>query len=352
MRGYGIVTINNPGWIEAPKPTPGPLDAILRPRYLSPCSSDTHSLHGGSGDKKDMILGHEAVGEIVEVGKEVKDFKVGDVVAVPCTSPNWLLPGVQNKVSFSHDSGPMGSFKFNITQHGTMAEFFLVKQADANLAVIPQGVSPEAALMTVDMMSTGFYGAEMTNISMGDTVVVIGIGPVGLMAVAGAAIMGAGRIIAIGTRPNCVKIAREFGATDIVSYKDGDLVKQVRDLTGGKGAEGVVIAGGKQETFGQAIQMCRETGTVANVNYFDVKDVLSFKSYEWGLGMADISIRGGFCPAGRVRIEKLMQLIKYGRVDPAKMITHTYKGFDKIEEAFLIMDKKPADLIKPVVVID
>lgn len=352
MKGYGIISINNPGWIEAEKPVAGPDDAILRPRVLSPCTSDTHSLHGGSGEKKNMILGHEAIGEVVEVGSAVKDFKVGDVVAVPCCTPDWLMPGVQSKVSFAHDTGPLGSFKFNTVKHGTMAEFFHVNQADANLAHIPDGVLPEAALMTVDMMSTGFYGVEMANIQYGDTVVVIGIGPVGLMAVAGAALKGAGRIIAIGTRPNCVKIAREYGATDIISYKEGDLVEQVRALTGGRGAEGVIIAGGKQETFGQAIRMCREMGTVANVNYFDVGDVLSFKSYEWGLGMADISIRGGFCPAGRVRIEKLMQLIKYGRVDPTKMITHTYKGFNKIEESFLLMDKKPADLIKPAVFID
>lgn len=352
MKGYGIITINNPGWMEADKPVAGPFDAILRPRLLSPCTSDTHSLHGGSGAKKNMILGHEAVGEVVEVGSEVVRIKVGDIVAVPCCTPDWLSPGMQHGRITAHDNGPLASFKFNTVKHGTMAEFFHVNQADANLAIIPEGVLPEAALMTVDMMSTGFYGVELANVGYGDTVVVIGIGPVGLMAVAGAALKGAGRIIAIGTRPNCVKIAREYGATDIVSYKDGDLVQQILDLTDGKGAEAVIIAGGNQDSFGQAIRMCREMGTVANVNYFDVTDVLSFKSYEWGLGMADKSIRGGFCPGGRVRIEKLMQLIKYGRVDTTKMITHTFKGFEQIEDAFLLMDKKPADLIKPVVFID
>jgi threonine dehydrogenase-like Zn-dependent dehydrogenase len=232
-----------------------------------------------------------------------------------------------------------------------MAEFFHVNMADANLARIPEGVKPEAALMTVDMMSTGFYGAENADIGYGDTVTVIGIGPVGLMAVAGAQLRGAGRIIAIGTRPNCVKAAREYGATDIVSYKDGDLAQQVMDLTGGKGADSVIIAGGKQETFGQAIRMCKAMGTVSSVNYFDATDVLSVAAPFWGMGMADKTIRGGFCPGGRVRIEKLLQIIRYGRCDPTKLITHTFEGFDSIETATKLMDEKPADLIKPVVAI-
>lgn len=350
MKGYGIISLNNPGWLEVEKPVPGPLDAILRPVAVSPCTSDVHSMHGGSGEKLNTIVGHEAIGEVVEVGSEVKNIKVGDVVAVATCTPDWSAPGVQKGFT-AHDTGPMKSFKFVSAGHGSMAEFFRVVYADANLAPIPQEVKPEAALMVVDMMSTGFYGAEMAEVSYGDTVVVIGIGPVGLMAVAGAKLRGAGRIIAIGTRPNCVKIAREYGATDIVSYKDGDLVEQVLALTGG-GADRTIIAGGNQESFTQAVQMTREMGNISNINYFDMKDTLSMPALSWGLGMADKTIRGGFCPGGRVRMEKLMALIKYGRVDPAKMITHTFEGFEKMEEAFLLMDKKPADLIKPVVFIN
>ena len=91
----------------------------------------------------------------------------------------------------------------------------------------------EAALMTVDMMSTGFHVVDGAEIEFGDVVVVMGIGPVGLMAVAGAVLAGASRILAIGTRPNCVEVAKSYGATDIVSYKDGDTVEQILELTGG-----------------------------------------------------------------------------------------------------------------------
>ncbi|MDR1774284.1 MAG: zinc-binding dehydrogenase, partial [Clostridioides sp.] len=325
--------------------------AILRPIALAPCSSDTHTLHGGSGDKKDRILGHEAIGEVVEVGELVTKFKKGDVVVVPCCTPDWEELGIQSNPYNAHDAGLMGSFKYLRVKDGTMAEFFHVNNADANLVLLPEEVSVEAALMTVDMMSTGFHGVELADIHFGDTVVVIGIGPVGLMAVAGAKLRGAGRIIAVGTRPNCVKIAKEYGATDIVSYKDGDIVEQIVKMTG-RGADKVIIAGGNEKTFSQAVAMTKECGTIANVNFFDVTDTLSMPAYLWGLGMSNKDIRGGFCPGGAKRIEKMLDLIKYGRIDTSKLVTHRYYGFDKIEEAFTIMDQKPADLIKPVVFID
>lgn len=346
-----MLSIDNPGWMEKERPECGPLDAICRPRAVAPCTSDTHVSHGGNGPKTNLILGHEAIGEIVEVGSLVTRFKPGDIVVVPCVTPNWETPGAQNKVSSSHDLGLMASFKFLGSKDGVFGEFFHVNNADANLVILPEGVDPAAALMTVDMMSTGFYAAEMAEVSYGDKVVVIGIGPVGLMAVAGAQLAGAGQLIGIGTRPNCVAIAREYGATDIVSYKEGDIVEQVKELTGG-GADKVIIAGGNQDSFAQAVSMCVPGSIVANVNFFDISDTLSMPALTWGLGMSDIAIRGGFCPGGARRIERMVDMIKYGRIDPTKLITHRFEGFDAIEDAFLLMDSKPADLIKPAVFID
>ncbi|MDR3344450.1 MAG: zinc-binding dehydrogenase [Oscillospiraceae bacterium] len=351
MKGFGMYSVGNVGWIEADAPACGPLDALVRPTIVAPCTSDTHMSHGGSGPKENLILGHEAVGVVTQVGEQVTNFKPGDYVVVPCCTPDWLAPGVQNTVSFSHDLGLMQSFKFLGCKHGVFAELFHVNQADANMVKLPNGVSPEAALMTVDMMSTGFHGVELANIGFGDTVAVIGIGPVGLMAVAGAALRGAGRIIAVGTRPNCVKIAREYGATDIVSYKDGDIAAQIIALTGG-GVDKTIIAGGNAETFAQAIAMTREMGTIANVNFFDVTETLAFPAYLWGLGMANKDIRGGFCPGGAKRIEKLLALIAAGRIDTTKLITHSFRGFDKIADAFALMDSKAQDLIKPIVYCD
>lgn len=350
MKGFGMLSIGQVGWIEKERPVCGELDAIVRPIVLAPCSSDTHVSHGGSGEHTNLILGHEAVGEVVEAGGLVRNFKPGDIVVVPCTTPNWLAENSQGEYN-AHDEGLMASFKFLGSKDGTFAEFFHVNQADANLVLLPEGVSPEAAVMTVDMMSTGFHGVENANVSFGDTVVVIGIGPVGLMSVAGANYRGAGRIIAIGTRPNCVKIAREYGATDIISYKDGDIVAQVLEMTGG-GADAVIIAGGNAGSFQQAVNMTKPGGYISNINFFDVTDTLSMPAYSWGLGMADKTIRGGFCPGGALRIKKMLEMVKYGRIDTTKLITHRFHGFEKIEDAFHLMDQKPADLIKPVIFLD
>ncbi|MBV7272083.1 hypothetical protein I6U48_04020 [Clostridium sp. PL3] len=94
------------------------------------------------------------------------------------------------------------------------------------------------------------------------------------------------------------------------------------------------------------------SGYISNVNFFDVTDTLAMPSYEWGLGMANKTIRGGFCPGGTLRIRKMLNMVTNNRVDTTKLITHRFSGFDKIEDAFDMMDKKPGDLIKPVVFID
>ena len=112
MRGYGMLDVDKPGWMEKPRPVAGPLDAIIRPTVVAPCSSDTHMSHGGSGPRQNVILGHEAVGVVVEVGELVTKFAPGDRVVVPCVTPDWLSMGVQSGKSTAHDHGMMGSFKF------------------------------------------------------------------------------------------------------------------------------------------------------------------------------------------------------------------------------------------------
>jgi threonine dehydrogenase-like Zn-dependent dehydrogenase len=347
MKGYGVIEPGKSGWMETEKPVAGPMDAICRPIAVAPCSSDIHVMHGSAIGNR--ILGHECVAEVVEVGNLVTKFKPGEIVVVPCNTPNWEEPSLQMKGSNNaHDIGLMGSFKFLLQKDGVFSEFFSVNNADANLILLPDGVSIDAALMATDMMSTGFYSVELADVQLGDTVVVFGIGPVGLMAVAGAKLRGAGRIIAIGTRPNCVALAQEYGATDIISYKEGDIVGQILALESGK-VDSVIIAGGDSSSMNQALQVVKNNGHIANVNFYDAKDSFNIPLYQWGLGMSDITIRGGFCPGGAYRMQKMLNLIKYGRIDPSKLLNISFEGFDKIEDAFKLMDEKPKDLIKPVV---
>ena len=186
----------------------------------------------------------------------------------------------------------------------------------------------------------------------GDTVLVIGIGPVGLMAVAASALRGAGRILAVGTRPVCQEAARAFGATDILSYRDGGIDEQVLRLTEYRGVDRVLIAGGDESAFAQAVRALRPGGCVGNVNYLSAGDAIGIPRVAWGVGMGHKRIEGGLMPGGRLRMEKLAQLLLWKRLDVRPLSTHVFYGWGHLEEALLLMRDKPRDLIKPVVVLD
>ena len=142
-------------------------------------------------------------------------------------------------------------------------------------------------------------------------------------------------------------LAKEYGATDIVSYKEGDVVEQILKMEGQ--VDCVIIAGGNAQSMNQALSITKPNGTIANVNFYDASEQFEIPTYLWGLGMSDITIRGGFCPGGAYRVEKMLRLISAGRVHPEKLLNYSFEGFEKIEEAFKVMDEKPKDLIKPVV---
>ena len=203
--------------------------------------------------------------------------------------------------------------------------------------------------MAADMLNTGLYGAELAEVRPGDTVVVMGVGPVGLMAIAGARLRGAGRIIAIGSRKAGVELAKFYGATDLVNYKEGNVERQIYELTHKQVADCCICAGGGTEALGQAVAMVRWGGTVGNVNYFTTYGDLPLNNVRYGFGMGNKTIRGGECPGGRARMEKLLALLQYGRVDPVPLITHRFQGLDQVETAFHLMAEKPPALVKTLV---
>lgn len=346
-----MLSIGSTGWIEKEAPKCGPMDAICKPLALAPCTSDVHTVWAGAiGERHDMILGHEAVGEVVEVGSLVKDFKPGDRVIIPAITPDWNSLEAQGGYSM-HSGGMLAGWKFSNFKDGVFGELFHVNDADGNLALLPNGVSLEAACMLPDMVPTGFHGVELADVQFGDSVAVIGIGPVGLMAVAGASLRGAGRIYAVGSRQNCCELAKEYGATQIVNYKEGDIVEQIMELTKGKGVDKVVIAGGDNDTFAQAITMLKPGGRIGNVNYLGEGDFVKIPRVEWGVGMGHKTIAGGLMPGGRLRMEKLVSLLEVNKLDPSKLVTHKFNGLESVEEALMLMKDKPRDLIKPVVII-
>lgn len=349
MKGFAMMGIGHTGWVEKDRPVCGPMDAICRPIALAPCTSDVHTVWAGAlGDRHEMILGHEAVGEVVEVGSEVKDFHVGDRVLVPAITPDWNSLEAQAGYQM-HSGGMLSGWKFSNFKDGVFGEYFHVNDADGNLALLPEGMDLASACMLSDMVPTGFHGVELADIQFGDKVAVIGIGPVGLMAVAGTAIRGASEIYAVGSRPNCVSLAKEFGATDIINYHDGDIADQIMKKTGG--VDRVVIAGGDVDTFSQAIRMLKPGGRIGNVNYLGEGEFIKIPRVEWGCGMGHKAILGGLMPGGRLRMEKLASLIIAGRINPGKLVTHRFEGLESVEEALMLMKDKPRDLIKPLVII-
>lgn len=351
MKGYAMLKIGSTGWVEKDIPKCGPMDAICKPLAIAPCTSDVHTVwEGAIGEREDMILGHEAVGEVVQVGELVKDFKPGDKVIISAITPDWNSLEAQAGYAM-HSGGMLSGWKFSNFKDGVFAEYFHVNDADGNLAHLPEGMDLGAACMLSDMVPTGFHGVELADIQFGDNVAVIGIGPVGLMAVAAAALRGAANIYAVGSRKDCANLALEYGATHIVNYRQGDIVEQILKLNGGP-VDKIVIAGGDVDTFDQAIRMLKPGGKIGNVNYLGVGDFVKIPRIEWGAGMGHKTIVGGLMPGGRLRSEKLARLITSGRLHPEKMITHVFHGWEGVDKALMLMKDKPADLIKPLVIFD
>lgn len=352
MRAFAMLKVGETGWIEKERPVAGPYDALVEPIALAPCTSDIHTVYEGAlGERSDLTLGHEAIGRVVEVGSEVRDFKPGDKVIVPAITPNWRTVEIQHGVPACHSEGALSGWKFSNIKDGVFAEVFHVNDADMNLALMPDDITIEQAAMLPDMVTTGIHGAELADIEVGATVAVIGIGPVGLMSVVGARLRGAARILAIGNRPKTVELAKHYGATEIINYKQGDIVKQVLDATCGLGADNVIIAGGPGEVLAQAVEMVKPGGTIGNVNYFGEPDILPVPRAAWATGMGHKSIHGGLTPGGRGRMERMIALVRAKRFDPGLMVTHKLQGLDKLGEALEMMHHKSPDVIKPIVVV-
>lgn len=342
MDGIGETRI-----VEKERPEPGPTDAIIKPTLGLICTSDCHTVHGAIGERENLTLGHEVVGTVEEVGQSVAQFESGDRVTVGAITPDWDSEAAQDGHP-SQSNGALGGWKFANVKDGTFAEYAHVNDADGNLAHIPDGVSDHEAAYTTDMMSTGFRAAENANIPVGGTVAVFAQGPVGLMATKGAALQGAGEIIAVEAVEARQELAREYGADHIVDFTAGDPVEEIMDLTDDRGVDAAIEALGSDQTFQDCIKVVKPGGTVSNVGYHGDGEFRHVPREEWGVGMAEIDIVTDLCPGGRLRIRRLLRMLETDRVDPTKMTTHEF-DFDDIEEAFQMMDEKEDGIIKPLI---
>jgi threonine dehydrogenase-like Zn-dependent dehydrogenase len=347
MKAFVMNGIGRVGFADKPIPTPGPNDAIVKATRALICTSDAHTVHGAIGPRENLTLGHEAVGIVHEIGSALTHFKRGDRVVVGAITPDWGDPASQ--AGYSSQSGAaLGGWKFANIKDGTFAEYFHVNDADANMALIPSGIADDAAVYCCDMMSTGFKAAENGAIPIGGTVAVFALGSVGLMSIAGAKLCGAGLIIGVDSVPKRQELARIYRADEIVDFAREDVVKRIMELTGGAGVDAAIEALGSDESFQNAIKVTKPGGSISNAGYHGKGDFVSIPRLDWGVGMAEKTIRTLLCPGGRLRMERMLRLLQNKRLDPTKMTTHTFK-FDQLERAFEMMDKKLDGIIKPLI---
>jgi len=365
-----------------------PRDAIVKVTLTAICGSDLHLLDGFIPTmKRGDILGHEFMGEVVEVGPENKKLKKGDRVVVPFTiacgrcffcergmtsacdnsNPNaWML---EEAYGFS-GSGLFGYSHMMGGYAGGQAEYVRVPFADVGPYKVPEGLSDEQVLFLTDIFPTGYMAAENCNITPGDTVAVWGCGPVGQFCIASAWLLGAGRVIAIDREPDRLMMAADRGKAEVIDLRTTNVFEALRDLTGGRGPDACIDAVGMEShgatiddwydkaktammmatdrlsALRQAIHSCRKGGTVSVPGvYGGFLDKLPFGA----VVQKGLTIKSGQTHVHRY-LPKLLRHIENGDIDPSFVVTHRvslddapqmYKTFRDKEDGCIKVVMKP-----------
>ncbi len=290
-------------------------DAVVRVTLSTICTSDLHILHGAVPRAADgVVLGHEFVGEVTAVGAGVRGLRPGDRVAANCITfcgDCWFCRrGFINNCE-------RGGWELGCRIDGCQAEYVRVPFADTGLTRIPDGVSDEQALLLGDILATGYFGAELCEIQPGDTVAVIGAGPVGLCAMQCARLLGAAQVLAIDIDERRLAFARERGMCDAVCADGNEAAEAfVRDRTQGRGADAVVEAAGGDNTFELAWRIARPNAAVALVAMYEQDQVLPLPR------MYGKNLRFQTGGVDAVHGEELMRWIAAGKLDTACLLTH------------------------------
>ena len=341
-----------PGRIELddkPVPDVGPLDALMRVTMTTICGTDVHILKGEYPVTRGLTVGHEPVGVIERLGSSVRGYREGQrVIAGAITPSGWsnaCLCGAcsQDGASSVHGWKAMGGWRLGNTIDGCQAEYVLVPDAMANLALVPDKLSDEQVLMCPDIMSTGFSGAESGSIRIGDTVAVFAQGPIGLCATAGAKLSGAGLVIGVDRLPDRLRVARQMGADHVVDSSHVDPVAEIMRLTDGRGVDVAIEALGRQETFEASLRVLRPGGTLSSLGVYSTDLTIPLGAFSAGLG--DHRIVTTLCPGGKERMRRLMSIIAAGRMDLGPMVTHRFK-LDDIEAAYELFSHQRDGVLK------
>ncbi len=289
--------------------------AIVAIRACGICGSDLH-IYEGHGFSPDLgfCVGHESVGEVVAVGAAVRRFGVGDRVLVSASVGCNSCPPCRAGYVLGCERGRSGCYGLGALLPGSQAEFVAVPCADGNLVAIPDGVSDDAALVLTDNAPTAWYGARRARIVPGDVVAVVGLGPVGIMAVLAAQIMGAGRVLAIDLVESRRDAAAALGAEPVA----GDPRVTVRELTNGRGADVVLEAVGADATIDLATKIAARG---ARVSVVGVNQNSAFPMHMALAQFNELEFSIGLCSVQR-ELPALLTLTQSGRLRPEVVVTH------------------------------
>ncbi len=331
---------------EVPRPRAGVGEAVIRVTLTTICGTDLHILRGEYPVRQGLIIGHEPVGVIEELGPGVTGYAIGERVLVgaitPCGQCRACLSGHLSQCGHGAGYEAIGGWRFGNTINGAQAEYLLVPNAQANLAKIPDDLSDEQVVLLADIASTGFSGAESANIRIGDAVVVFAQGPIGLCATAGAKLMGATLIIGVDGDDNRLAMSKRMGADVTLDYRNLDVIAEVQKLTGG-GVDVAIEALGTQQTFESALRCLRPGGTLSSLGVYSGKLQIPYESFAAGIG--DHRIVTTLCPGGKERMRRLMEVVRSGRVDLAPLLTHTF-SLDKIADAYELFGSRAGGVLK------
>ncbi len=337
---------NHIGVEDVERPHAGVGDAVIRITLTTICGTDLHILRGEYPVRPGLVIGHEPVGVIEELGLGVTGYEIGDRVLVgaitPCGQCRACLSGHLSQCGHGDSYEALGGWRFGNTINGAQAEFLLVPSAQANLAKIPDELTDEQVVLLSDIASTGFSGAEAAPVRLGDSVVIFAQGPIGLCATAGARLMGAALIIAVDTDETRLAMAQQMGANIVLDYRKVDVLAEIKHLTCG-GADVAIEALGTQQTFESALRCLRPGGTLSSLGVYSGKLQLPYDAFNAGLG--DQRIITTLCPGGKERMRRLLSLVQSGRFDPTPLITHRFP-LDQITQAYKLFGERTDGVLK------
>jgi alcohol dehydrogenase len=343
MKAVVFRAVNDLRIEEVPKPRPRAGEAVIRILSTTICGTDVHIVKGEYTVREGLILGHEPVGVIEELGEGLDDeYRVGQRVIVgaitPCGQCFYCL-----NAAHSQCGGALGGWRFGNTINGAWAEYLLVPHARANLAVVPDTLTDEQVLMLPDIASTGISGAESGGVRIGDSVAVFAQGPIGLCATLGARLRGASLIVGVDPVAERRETSLRFGASHTLDPKTDNVVARLKELTGGRGVDVAIEALGRQETFESALRSIRPGGVLSSLGVYSGKLVAPYEALYAGL--ADQRIVTTLCPGGKDRMRRLMAMVAENRMDLTPLITHRFT-LDDIKVAYDLFRRQGDGVLK------